>query len=250
MANPSSTDDAGPELEVFEEVPDRAMVVFAHPDDGELGAGGVIGTWSKKGCEFVYVACTTGSSGSNDREMASDRIVTMRRQEQMAAAEVAGVRHVEFLDYGDGFLEDTREFLGQIVRLIRKHEPHTVLTHDPYRLGGIQHRDHRKAGITVLDAVYPFARDHLHFPEHLEEGLDPHKVRQVLLWGADQPDVIVDTTQGIEVQIEALRCHDSQVGGLEGGDDIGHRLRRRAGEAAAGFPFPYGQAYRRLTARA
>src|SRR5207245_1416653 len=76
----------------------------------------------------------------------------------------------------DGGLEDTREFLGDIVGAIRRYRPHTVFVHDPYRLRGFQHRDHRKAGITATDAVYPYARDHLHFPEQItRDGLEPHK---------------------------------------------------------------------------
>src|SRR6266545_3861191 len=56
----------------------------------------------------------------------------------------------------DGELEDTREFLGNIVHVIRRYRPHTVFVHDPYRMNGFQHRDHRKAGIATTDAVYPF----------------------------------------------------------------------------------------------
>lgn len=239
-----------PSLTILTEVPERAMVVFAHPDDGELGAGGAAATWIKHGCEVTMVACTTGSAGSNDRSMTSDRIVEIRREEQRAAAEALGAKSIEFLNHPDGGLEADRQFLGEIVRLIRKHRPHTVFCHDPHRIQGFQHRDHRMSGITVLDAVYPYARDHLHFPEHVTEGFEPHKVREVLMWGADEPNVIIDTTDGIETQIAALMKHDSQVGGLTGGPAIDQRIRERAKEAAKGYEFAFGQAYRRLIARA
>lgn len=226
------------------------MVIFAHPDDGELGAGGVIATWSAQGCEITMVVCTTGSSGSNDRAADPASIVPTRRAEQQEAANAVGAAHLEFLDHPDGGLEDDRLFRGEIVRLIRKYRPHTVLCHDPHRIEGFNHRDHRMVGTVVLDAVYPYARDHLHFPEHIEkEGLEPHKVVQVFMWGSDRPSVIVDTSAGIETQILALHKHESQVGGLRGGAQVGDRLRDRAETAAESYPFQYGQVYRQLIAR-
>jgi LmbE family N-acetylglucosaminyl deacetylase len=238
------------QLEIIDTVPERALVVLAHPDDGELGAGGVMATWAARGCDIAMVVCTSGSSGSNDPSMTSEEIVPIRRAEQIKASEVAGAQHVEFLDHPDGGLEADRVFLGEIVWMIRKYRPEVVLCHDPHRFNGFNHRDHRMVGTCVLDAIYPYARDHLHFPEHLEhEGIEPYKVREVLMWGADTPNVIVDTTNGVEKQIEALHQHESQVGGLSGGPAVGDRLRERARTVATNYPFEYGQTYRRLIAR-
>ena len=50
-------------LEVVSEVPERAMVIFAHPDDAELGSGGVVAKWVAAGCEVTYVLCTNGGAG-------------------------------------------------------------------------------------------------------------------------------------------------------------------------------------------
>ncbi|MXZ03011.1 MAG: PIG-L family deacetylase, partial [Chloroflexi bacterium] len=164
------------QLEQFDEIPERAMVVCAHPDDAEIGAGGTTSLWARNGCEISYVVCTTGSSGSNDESMTSDRIVDIRRQEQEAAADVIGVTNLVMLPYPDGMLETNREFLGDMVKAIRTYRPDVIFTHDPFRFDGFNHRDHRNTGITVQDAVYPYARDHLHCPEQLEEGLAPHLV--------------------------------------------------------------------------
>jgi LmbE family N-acetylglucosaminyl deacetylase len=196
------------------------------------------------------VACTTGSSGSNDRAMDSEHVASTRRAEQQDAATAVGAAHLELLDHPDGGLEDDSVFRGEIVRLIRKYRPHTVFCHDPHRFEGFNHRDHRMAGTVVLDAVYPYARDHLHFPEHIEnEGLEPHKVAQVFMWGSDRPNVIIDTSAGIETQILALHKHESQIGGLQGGPRVGNRLRERAESVAKSYPFQYGQVYRRIIAR-
>lgn len=239
-------------LEIVTEVPDRAMVVFAHPDDAELGSGGVVARWVAAGCEVTYVLCTTGDAGTDDRGLTPAELAQKRAQEQRAAADFMGVKHVVMLGYPDGQLEDTRQLLGDVVRAIRQYRPYTVFVHDPYRIKGFQHRDHRSAGMATTDAVYPYARDHLHFPEHItREGLEPHKVRELWYWGMDEPNVIVDVTGSIDRQVAAVARHESQVPGLhtQPGETIGDRLRRHAAELAAGYGFQYGAVFRRLIAR-
>jgi len=239
-------------LPIVTEAPDRAMVIFAHPDDAEIGSGGVVATWVTAGCEVTYVLCTNGDSGTADRSLTPEQLARKRADEQRAAADFMGVKNVVMLGYPDGELEDTRELLGDVVRAIRQYRPHTVFVHDPYRMQGFQHRDHRKAGIATTDAVYPFARDHLHFPEHITlDGLEPHKVRELWYWGMDAPNVIVDVTDGIERQIAALIRHESQIPGFNvpAGQTIGDRVKKAAAEWAEGYPFPYGAVFRRLIAR-
>jgi LmbE family N-acetylglucosaminyl deacetylase len=234
------------------DVPDKAMVIFAHPDDAEIGSGGVVARWIAAGCEVSYVLCTNGSAGTADRSLTPAELARKRAAEQRAAADAMGVKHVVMLGYPDGGLEDTREFLGDVVRALRTHRPHTVFVHDPHRTQGFQHRDHRKAGIAATDAVYPYARDHLHFPEHITgEGLEPHRVRELWYWGADQVNVIVDVTDSIDRQIAALIRHESQVPGFSvpEGQTIGDRVKRNAAELANGYGFEYGAVFRRLIAR-
>jgi LmbE family N-acetylglucosaminyl deacetylase len=246
------SDPSARKLEIVTHVPDRAMVIFAHPDDAEIGSGGVVAKWIAAGCEVTYVLCTNGDSGTADRSLTPEQLARRRADEQRAAADAMGVRHLVMLGYPDGELEDTRPFLGDVVQAIRRHRPHTVFVHDPHRMNGFQHRDHRKAGITATDAVYPYARDHLHFPEHVtRDGLEPHKVRELWYWGMDEPNVIVDVTDSIDRQIAALVRHESQVPGFNvpAGETIGARVKKNAAENADGYGFQYGAVFRRLVAR-
>src|SRR6267378_1103919 len=215
-----------PRLPIVSDVPERAMVVFAHPDDAEIGSGGVVAKWIAAGCEVTYVLCTNGDAGTAERSLTPAALAARRAEEQRAAAD--------------------------FMRAIRQYRPHTVFVHDPYRIRNFQHRDHRKAGLTTTDAVYPFARDHLHFPEHItQEGLAPHKVRELWYWGADEPDLIVDVTDSIDRQIAALVRHESQMPGFNvaTGETIGARLKRGAAALAEGYNFQYGAVFRRLIAR-
>ncbi len=249
MTYPFSTPNRVTKYEVIDQVPERAMVIFAHPDDAEIGAGATAALWASQGCEITYVQCTTGSSGSNDADMTSERIVEIRAAEQRAAADVIGVADIAVLDHPDGELEADRVFLGEIVHALRKYRPEVVFTHDQHRVNGFQHRDHRHAGITVQDAIYPYARDHLHFPEQLVGDIQPHKVKHLFFWGSDAPDVIVDVTDSVDTKINALARHESQIAGLSFGSEMDTRLRGRHTDAAASYGFRYGETFRRLTAR-
>ena len=84
------------------------------------------------------------------------------------------------------------------MRLIRLYRPRIVLTADPYRRY-IWHRDHRITGQVVLDAVFPYARDHLAYSDLLDEGLQPHKVKEVLLWSSYDPNYWSDITDTCEI---------------------------------------------------
>jgi len=187
------------------------MVISAHPDDSEFGIAGTVAKLVREGRQVVYAVCTNGDKGSNDPEIDSERLARMRKKEQRAAARLLGVSKVVFLDYEDQNLEDTPEFRKEIVRLLRTYRPEAVATSDPYRRY-IWHRDHRIVGQVVLDAVYPYARDRLAYPDLLAAGLMPHKVKEVLLWGSEQPDYFSDITDTFELKMAALHCHRSQVG--------------------------------------
>src|SRR5262249_56503006 len=90
------------------------------------------------------------------------------------------------------------------------------------------------------------------FPGPLtRDGLEPHKVRELWYWGADEPDTIVDVTDSIDRQIAGLIRHESQVPGFNvpAGHTIGERVKKNAAEHAEGYGFQYGAGFRRLMAR-
>lgn len=230
---------------LIDEVPSKAMVIIPHPDDGEISCGGTVAKWASAGCEVVFVLCTNGDKGSNDHEMTPTQLAAIREDEQRNAAKVLGVKEVVFLRHPDGELEDDREFRGELVREIRRHVPDVVFCFDPYRQGHA-HRDHRISGQVALDAVFPYARDRMHFPEMLLEfGLPPHKVLILYLWGAEDPDAYVDVTGTMEAKVDALKQHVSQVGHRDVGEFVEHRARVH-GEVVK---VPYAEAFRRIGMR-
>ena len=186
------------------------LVITPHPDDAEYGVAGTVVRWVREGKTVVYAVCTNGDKGSSDPNMNPEELMSIREGEQLAAAEVLGVKHVEFLRRPDQGLEDTPDFRKDIVRLIRKYKPDIVVTADPYRRY-LWHRDHRITGQVVLDAVFPYARDVHAYPDLLEEGLYPHNVNEVLLWGTEDVNYCSDITATFGDKVTALLCHKSQI---------------------------------------
>lgn len=197
----------------------RVLAIFAHPDDPEFFCGATLARWAAAGCEVTFVLATSGDKGSADPEMTHARLAELREEEERAAAKVLGASDVIFLRYPDGELQATLELRRTITRLIRLKKPDIVVTCDPmviYREQSINHPDHRAIGTAVLDAVYPTARDRLNFIElERDEGLSPHKARYVYLAGPLNPTVRMDVTAFIEMKINALREHKSQISDME-----------------------------------
>ena len=192
----------------------RALVVAAHPDDADFGAAGTVALLVAAGWQVRYVVATDGSKGSEDRSLTPAQLVEMRRVEQEDAARLLGVESVGFLGFADGELGVGRELLGAITREIRAFRPFAVYTHDPEPViledSFVNHSDHRATGLAAVDAVYPTARDHLNFPQQIAEGLEPHKVREIYLFGTNAPNQDVDISTVLETKIAALVAHTSQ----------------------------------------
>jgi len=205
----------------------RVMFVAAHPDDPEFLAGGTIARLAKEGREITYVIVTNGNKGSSDRGVTSEQLAPIRAEEQRRAARVLGVERVEFLGYEDGEVDDTRDLRRDVTRQIRRWRPDLIITlnqHRTYINFPGWHRDHRNTGRVVLDCVYPLARDHLSLPELLPE-YEPHNVREVYLIQWEQPRLVIDITDTMELKLEAIRCHASQVGDFK---TVEARMRNRA----------------------
>jgi LmbE family N-acetylglucosaminyl deacetylase len=190
--------------------PYYAMIIAPHPDDSEFAIAGTVARWIKQDKKVIYVICTNGNKGTDDPDMLPEKLAEIRRQEELDAAKTLGVQEVVFLDHDDQSLEDTPEFRKELVKVIRTYKPELVAAPDPYRKY-VWHRDHRITGQVVLDAVFPFARDRLAYPDLLEAGFQPHKVKELLFWGAEESNYFSDVSDTFDLKMAALACHKSQV---------------------------------------
>jgi LmbE family N-acetylglucosaminyl deacetylase len=229
-----------------------AMVIVAHPDDAEFGCAGTMAAWAREGWDVYYVVITDASGGGPDEATdvgpaARQKITETRKAEQRAAAAVLGLRDVIFLDKPDGTLQPTIELRRDLVRLMRRYRPTRVVCQSPERSWrpamaiGRYHPDHLAAGVATLAAIYPACQNPWDFPELLDEGLPPHKVREVYIMGAPEQNYASDISATFDLKIAALAAHTSQVGSRMA--DLEPRLRRWASELGAQHGFQYAEVF-------
>ncbi|MBO54260.1 MAG: PIG-L domain-containing protein [Dehalococcoidia bacterium] len=237
------------EAGLMKAIPNKVLVVTPHPDDAEIWCGGTIASWIKQGADVCYLLCTNGSRGTEDTDITPQELAEIREQEQLNAASVLGVRDVVMLHRNDGELEDTTDFRRDIVEQIRKVRPDVVLSTEPYRFDLSWHRDHRITGQVALDAVFPYARDHLHFGElWSEQGLEPHKTGTMLFWGTERPDTFIDITKVMDTKIKSVMSHNSQMSGRTE-EEISDLLVSRAEEVGKINNNILSEAFRKVTFR-
>lgn len=228
-------------------VPQKVMVIVAHPDDIEFSCAGTVARWVKEGAEVAYVLCTSGDVGIDEPGMTRDRAAKIREAEQTAAAEVVGVKEVVYLREPDGMLENTLALRKKLVREIRRFKPEVVITGDPTIVWAtanyINHPDHRAAAGAALDAVFPAAGQPNLFEELAGEGLTPHKVRKVYVTSWSNIDTYVNISDTIDLKIKALKQHESQMKDW----DPEPMVKEWAADTAKGKEMAYAEGYKVVT---
>lgn len=216
--------------------PDRFMLIVAHPDDAEFGPAGTAARWIDAGSQGWLVCCTSGDQGGEDPDADPLELAALRETEQRAAASIIGYAGVTFLHQPDGALANDLPLREQLVREIRTFQPDAVLATDPdtlfYRDGGINHTDHRAAGLAAVDAVYPAARNPMAFPSLARSGLAAHRVRRIYLFWSDRPNTWLDIGSTLDRKLDALRAHASQIHDPDG---LATRIRSWAAAEGAGI---------------
>jgi len=180
------------------------------------------------------VCCTSGDQGGEDPDADPLELAALRESEQRAAAEVVGYAGVTFLHAPDGALANDLALREQLVREIRTFRPDAVFATDPESVfhggRGVNHTDHRAAGMAAIDAVYPAARNPMAFPWLARAGLAAHRVRRLYLFWSDRTDTWVDVSDTLERKVDALRAHASQI---QDPDGLAERIRSRSAEEGA-----------------
>ncbi len=201
-----------------EYLPKIAMSIQAHPDDQDFSVAGTLAKWAKAGCEIISVLITSGDSGSNDVTKPVEyktELAQLREAEQLAANEVLGIKHTVFLRYPDGELEPSLALRKDLTRVIRQYKPEVVLAGNPeawfYGNEYVNHPDHRAAAQAACEAVFPSAGTRLIFTDLLAAGYEPHDVSRLYIHGSEKNDTWIDISETIDIKIEALKKHVSQI---------------------------------------
>lgn len=187
----------------------RYLVVEPHPDDMAFFFGGTVADLVLQGHEVHTLVVTNGEQGTlNAKYDTDEKLAAVQKEEQLAACEILGVRHVEFMNEKCHFVQATHEFREKIVHHVRQVQPAAVMTIDPWNMD--ENPDHRAVGQAVIEAC-SFAHFHLFHPEHLEQGLKTAVVAKVILGKTNRANTFVDISATIEKKIEAIACYQSQL---------------------------------------
>jgi len=240
----------------------EAIVIGAHPDDCDFGAGGTSALWAKQGKKIAWVIMTDGAEGSEVPGLIDTELMLTREQEQRMACEVLGVQAVEFLRFPDGHLMNSEAARKAVVRLIRKYRPRLVLTHDPNQhifapdpyekpedTAYLNHPDHRATGTIVLDAIFPAVGNPRSYRELLAEGLPPDQVHELSLFFSGHDNTYIDISETIELKARGLQCHITQFGPeaktIDWIREWGAETAKEAKEKK-GMEIQYAEAFRRI----
>ena len=173
------------------------LLAFApHPDDVELGAGGLIAKMCSAGYKVGIIDMTRG-------EMASRGTEAERIEETEEASRIMGIDVRDNLDLGDGHLQDIYEQRIVIARKIREYRPKIVLA--PYWED--RHPDHKAASALVKSGSF------LAHLKKLDLGFEPHQVDKVIyymLHSPFEPTFIVDISDFFEHKMRAIQAYSSQ----------------------------------------
>ncbi|MEO7372153.1 MAG: PIG-L deacetylase family protein [Ilumatobacteraceae bacterium] len=230
------------------ETPGIALAIGAHPDDVEFGCGATLAKWAEGGCVVHHLICTDGSKGTWNPIADTVALAEQRKREQRDAARRlsgANAGMVVFLDNVDGELDSSLANRGEVAGVIRELRPDVVLGHDPWKRYRL-HPDHRHAGLLACEGIVA-ARDPHFFRE---QGLAAHRPRALLLFEADEPDLVEDVggRDGAYLarKLDALEAHTSQFESTMKARDedqlVAFRTRVTARLAGLGEPFGYAAA--------
>ncbi len=180
------------------------LFVQPHPDDNEIGAGGIIALCHEKGIKLSYLTVSKGKGGS--ATLSSHELVKIRQNELKEAGKVLGVENFIQLDLKESHYPDEKELVIKIVDVLRQVKADCVITIDPY-LKYEAHPTHRKVGQAVLDACLMSSNRHFPLPD---QDNHPYPIQAVGFYASAHPNSVIDISSTVDLKYQAIQKHRSQ----------------------------------------
>lgn len=182
------------------------VCIGAHPDDGEVFAGGTCAKWTRAGHSVLMVALTNGDAGHF--ATGGGPLAKRRAAEARESAARGGMSEL-VLDNHDGELQPTLALRKQVVEIIREANADVVLTHRPYDY----HPDHRYTSVVVQDAAFMVT------VPNVCPAVPPLRKNPVFLYMMDRftkplpfrPDIAVAIDDAMDLKWSMLDAMESQL---------------------------------------
>ena len=159
------------------------LAIGAHPDDIEFGCGGSLIKYADRGHHLFLLIMTQGGLGAPNK---------VRKDEQLAAQEILGIRRIFWGDYEDTYLEVNKDVISQVENVIAEIKPDFIFCHFP----DDTHQDHRHLAQVVISATR-YIRNVLFYEGPTTQNFDPQ--------------IFIDISDTLDRKIQALEAHRSQI---------------------------------------
>ncbi|GIO43352.1 PIG-L deacetylase family protein [Paenibacillus apis] len=184
----------------------KILCIQPHPDDNEIGMGGIIASYAARGCEIHYLTITNGDLSSLDPGQSHEQIAEARVQETELAGRHLGASFFYTLGYEDGTLQDVPSLSQKIAEVIRQVQPEAVFCPDPW-LNYEAHYDHIVTGRAAAHAVISSSLPS--YPKGTETT--PWQPAAIGFYFTSKPNTVIDITPYYEQKFHAMRLHKSQL---------------------------------------
>ncbi len=173
----------------------------AHPDDVELGCGATLAKAVESGLKVGIVDLTQGDLGTRGTP-------EIRLAEAKAAADVLGVHVRENLGFRDGLFVNDEDHQREVIRLIRKYQPTTVICNAPHD----RHPDHGRGSKLVVESSFYSGLRKIETTDDgiAQEAFRPKQVYHYIQFYDLKADFSVDVTGYEDVKMDAIHAHVSQ----------------------------------------
>lgn len=177
------------------------LAIGAHPDDVELGCGGTVAKLISEGKSVAIVDLTQGELGTRGTNLT-------RAEEAAESSKILGISARENLKLKDGFLQNSKEYQLEIVKMIRKYQPEIVLANAI----DDRHPDHAKAAKLVSDACFlsGLVKIETMLEGENQKAWRPKQIYHYIQWKNITPDFVIDISDFMEKKIEACLAYKTQ----------------------------------------
>jgi len=183
----------------------KVLAIGCHPDDVEIGCAGTLAKYKKLGHDVVVAHVCNGNLGH--AVIMPDELREMRREEARKAGALAGIPVIS-LDVGDVLAYgDNREQRDKVVALICEQQPDVIITHNP----NDYMPDHNAVSQLVFDASFAASVPHYPATNGNAARVVPIYYMDTLAGLGTNPTEYVDISEFIDLKMQMLNCHESQL---------------------------------------
>ena len=192
----------------------NVLAIGCHPDDLEILCGGTLARYAKQGHKVFMGSVANGNVGH--KEIPPDELRAIRLNEAKRAAEIIGAEHF-CLDIDDLHVNSNdHEQFKKVVEIIRQAKPDVIITHNPVDYM----QDHEQTSKLVVNAAFCASVNHLKTTSPAYTNIMPVFYMDTISGVEFAPTEYVDITDTIEIKLQALNCHQSQIKWMKEHDNI------------------------------